>query len=630
MIKLSNMTTWEADASKSDDFWPPSDEIDWEAIGAWGDVGALDLTPKLPPVEELSLAQRLVEARPNLKPNAAVEAILASLQFEEHHKGLIMGHDPVGLIRRLPDGRIEDYLEKQILERGKGKLESGAWGIAKIGGQPASVFAMNWRYMGGSLGVVAGEKFQLAADLAKGENLPFIGIFASGGVRQQENFSGLVQMERMVNAVRNFRTMRRPYIGILVGQVWGGVSASAVPLADLTVALAGTNYGFSGPRVIETYEGKAVPPGMQSAENNLLDRNIDMMVSDEAELTKFLGDFIKTTKKPPKKRLTLDNLPQLRIIGERGRAIALGKSGVNAALYEQQKAEISLEIPSAALTPGLSKEDELMRTYENFIRSPACLDSEFVIANVFSQAVPLYNHYVDQNKKSYPAIIAAVGKIGPQPFLIIGNQPSYQVSAERVRRIPSTPAPKDFEYARRMLALGRRLELPVVFLTDTLGAEPTMDAEEKGQSRSIANMIYDANDYSQPVLSLVLNALGSGGGLATAPRGDWRGMMQSAMAFVAEPRSASAILYGEANPNPEDVKLTLGSMSATAEDQLRMGLIDQIVSEADSPYRAAENIHEAIARAYVEVSDKRFLRRRRSARIRAMGRRALAPLKLNT
>lgn len=568
------------------------------------------------------LIERIIDGRPKIDPIATVNDLTSRMSFEERHRGLILGHDPIGLERRLPSGLIERYEERYRKEHDEGKVEA-SWGAGEIGGQRVAIFTLNWEFMGGSLGSVAGEKFQRAADFAQAEKLPLVALFSSGGARQQENALGLAAgMEKMSNAVRNFKESgHRSYIAVLVGEVWGGISASPVPIADVTVALAGSNYGFSGPRVISAFEGIAtLPEGAQTAENNLLDRNIDLIVEDSDELMEWLEQYLRTTAKP-QKELNAETFPRLRFVGDKSRTVKFGGNGIAPALLSRQDEKTTLEVP---VGPYRASEEnianELDKRYQDSIRSAELLDAEFVINNIFSGVVPLYNHYVDIDRKIYPAIIAAIGKIGPQPFGIIANQSSFLVQRSTLRRIPATPAPKDFEYARRMLQRFDHLDLPVVFLTDTLGAEPSVKAEAEGQGRAIAEMIYDANAYRRPVLSVVLNALGSGGGLATTPRGDWRAMMERSMAYVAEPRSAASILVKE--PDQDDTRRTLSTMSATAQDQLRLGLIDEIITESDDPYKTMGYIHSAIAKAFVE-RNKRGLHFRRNRRVRSMGQASL-------
>ena len=194
------------------------------------------------------------------------------VHYKSSHGRWRIAKDLIGLVRRgQANEGDESYGDKLQRERGKGKTESSTYGLADFNGHQVVLYAMNWDFFAGSLGVVSGEKFQAAADLAIQRKLPFVSVYASSGVRQHENFAGLTQMTRMVEAIRNYKErVELPHLAVLLGNVWGGVSASAVPNADLIVATSGTNFGFAGPNVIEAFEGLAVPADSQSAEANFL------------------------------------------------------------------------------------------------------------------------------------------------------------------------------------------------------------------------------------------------------------------------------------------------------------------------------------------------------------------------
>jgi acetyl-CoA carboxylase carboxyl transferase subunit beta len=178
--------------------------------------------------------------------------------------------------------------------------------------------------------------------------------------------------------------------------------------------------------------------------------------------------------------------------------------------------------------------------------------------------------------------------------------------------------PEDFAFMERMLDIGERLGLPALFVTDTLGAKPTLESERRGQSRAIARSILKGIDYSEPVITVVAGALGSGGGLATTPMADHVIMLEKAMAFVAEPRSAASILYKTPAPTHEQVKVTVSTMRSTAADQLDLGLIDEVVSEDPNPFVTVEHLHHAILASYVELAalSQKKRRARRQERIR--------------
>lgn len=537
----------------------------------------------------------LIEDRPIIKSGLVLANVKAATRFKERDGRLQVLKDMIGLIRYLPGGKVETYEDKLRKEREKGHSEAASYGVAEIKGHKFVFFATHWDFFAGSAGVVVGEKLNKAAELAAKKEVPLVCIYSSSGIRQQENFAALLQMSRMASAIGRFKEKTRmPYIAVLSHQVWGGISASAVPLADVTVALSGTDFGFAGPRVIESYEFKKVPKGAQSAEANFLQRNIDLLVGDEEGLLGWLTSFLEITNEQVHKKR-----------GERGKSV----------LPAEEKVVFSKKAAKERKNP-----------YEQFtmlrrdIRRP---DTEYLLQHCFTGVVPLYSKLVFGGVAHYPAIIAALGKIGEQRVLIIGNQPSYQKIEDKALKIPSSPTPADFNYLKRMLRFGERLGLPVIFFTDTLGAKPTLDAEVAGQSREIAEAIYAGISYPYPVVSIITGVLGSGGGLATTPTGDRIAMLESAMAFVAEPTSATSILYNTANPQKEEVEATINSMRATAYDQLQLDLIDSIIEEPEGgagehPKETAEAIRTYLERILSEVlrdsPKKRMTKRQRRIR----------------
>lgn len=579
--------------------------IDWDLAALYAGAGVHDLSPK-PSASNPASADILLRDRPEINPGIIIANIKAKTGFRElpASRSLQIAQDLIGLKRHLPGGVVETYDDKLRREEQKGHKEAAAVGLARIGDKEVVLFAMHWDFMAGSLGVVAGEKFKQALELATKRKLPFVGIYSSSGIRQQENFAGLVQMQRMEYLLQRFKTItKQPSVSVLIGQVWGGISASVVPKSDISVALAGTNYGFAGPRVIAAYEGKPVPEGAQSAEANIINRNLDVLVKDEEELLtyleKFLGNFEGSHAK-----LTANNIPKPEAIIENSnlnRSFTFG-GGFSSALESEKPTDATGAVELIPESQPAAKQESLYEIYEKLRRDPQRVDTQFLLENVFSDSIRLYNGFAADGILRYPAIIAAIGKLGPQPFLVIGNQPSYQRFEGKIIKIPASPTPSDFKYMRRILRMGESLDLPVVFFTDTLGAKPTLESEEAGQSREISETILDGINYKHPVISIVTGVLGSGGGLATTPMVDYMGMLKKALACVAEPRSAASILYSTPSPTDKQVEDTLKSMSATAEDQLRLGLADEVISESADPYITAFNIRDSIIKAYLALA----------------------------
>ncbi|HUX03725.1 MAG TPA: carboxyl transferase domain-containing protein [Acidimicrobiales bacterium] len=594
----------------------PDDDLDSRHLGEGHPAGL--------PVFKIPVGAHLRNRRKVNSPSQ-LQSLQDLVSFKPSHGRWRIAKDLVGLVRRGSAGEAdESYLDKLRRESIRGKTESSTYGLATISGRQVVLYAMNWDFFAGSLGVVSGEKFQAAADLAISKKLPFISVYASSGVRQHENFAGLTQMTRMVEAIRFYKEkVTLPHVAVLLGNVWGGVSASAVPNADLILATSGTNYGFAGPNVIEAFEGISVPTDSQSAEANLLDRNIDVVLTDVEELVWYLGALFQTTALPDKHHeLTRETPPMIRNVTatNQRRVFDFPPVGIHGPRFEPVAGSVQVSAPPPRSGHSADASDALVEQYQDLMTDANRIDLEFIVRYGFTEAVAVYNYVQEAEFKRYPAIVGAFAKIGAQPFVIVGTQPSYQRMGDTVIKRPSNPAPEDFAFMERMLEMGERMGLPALFVTDTLGAKPTLESERRGQSRAIARSILKGIDYSQPVISLVAGALGSGGGLATTPMADHVIMLEKAMAYVAEPRSAASILYKTPNPSREEVKTTISTMRSTAKDQLDLGLIDEVVAEDPNPYVTVERLHQAILSSFVGLSDlsERRLRHRRHERIRGL------------
>ena len=136
----------------------------------------------------------------------------------------------------------------------------------KIGGIDVIVSAMDFGFMGGSMGSVVGEKITRAAELALKERLPFITVSCSGGARMQEGVLSLMQLMKTSSAIANLDEAGIPYISVLVDPTTGGVTASFAMLGDINIAEPDALIGFAGPRVIEQTIKEKLPKGFQRSE----------------------------------------------------------------------------------------------------------------------------------------------------------------------------------------------------------------------------------------------------------------------------------------------------------------------------------------------------------------------------
>jgi len=149
----------------------------------------------------------------------------------------------------------------------------------EIGGNNAVVAALDFNFMGGSMGVAVGEGFLAAAKEAVNLNAPLVVFTSSGGARMQEGIFSLMQLPRTVIAVNKLKENSVPYIVILTDPTTGGVSASFAMLGDVTYAEPGALIGFAGPRVIQSTVHETLPEGFQTSEYLLEHGMIDDVIS---------------------------------------------------------------------------------------------------------------------------------------------------------------------------------------------------------------------------------------------------------------------------------------------------------------------------------------------------------------
>jgi acetyl-CoA carboxylase carboxyl transferase subunit beta len=168
-----------------------------------------------------------------------------------------------------------------------------AIGYGAIGGANAIVLVQDFAFMGGSLGMAAGEGFIAAAQAAVERQVPMVIFTAAGGARMQEGALSLMQMARTTLAIQTLKDAGLPYIVVLTDPTTGGVTASYAMLGDIHFAEPGALIGFAGPRVIEQTIRETLPPGFQRSEYLVEKGMVDRVVSRK-ELPEVLGSVLQT------------------------------------------------------------------------------------------------------------------------------------------------------------------------------------------------------------------------------------------------------------------------------------------------------------------------------------------------
>jgi len=185
---------------------------------------------------------------------------------------------------RLAEARLKSGLSEAIVV-----------GDARINGFATSLGVMDFNFMGGSMGSVVGEKIKIIADYSIANKLPLIIFCASGGARMQEGIMSLMQMAKTVSCINRLRENKIPYICLITNPTTGGVSASFATVADIIISEPGTLFCFAGPRVVEQTIKKAVPPDFGSAERNLKNGQLDMII-ERKDIKDILERLLKLFK----------------------------------------------------------------------------------------------------------------------------------------------------------------------------------------------------------------------------------------------------------------------------------------------------------------------------------------------
>lgn len=192
--------------------------------------------------------------------------------------------------------RYVDRLKEYRGKTGEGDAVQVAKG--KVNGQPLTAAVQDFAFMGGSLGMAAGEAILMGMQTAVTHHTPFVLFAASGGARMQEGILSLMQMPRTTVGVQMLREAGLPYIVVLTNPTTGGVSASYAMLGDIHIAEPGAQIGFAGRRVIEQTIREKLPEGFQSAEY-LLDHGMVDMVVDRHHMKETISRVCGILMKKP-------------------------------------------------------------------------------------------------------------------------------------------------------------------------------------------------------------------------------------------------------------------------------------------------------------------------------------------
>lgn len=462
-------------------------------------------------------------------------------------------HDPL----RFHD--LAPYLERLARARTQtGLSDAVVVAHGDVHGHSVVTAAMDFRFLGGSLGVAAGEAIAAAAELALADELPLLLVTASGGARIQEGVFSLLQMSKTVNALSDLAEAGLLTTTLVTDPTFGGVAASFATFSDVILAEPGARMGFAGPRVVEQTIRQRLPDGFQTAEF-LRNHGLVDGVHPRRALRNVLATLLATTR------------PADASWG----------------------AQIADPIVRSADQVASRPVGEVIGLARHTGR-PTTLDH---IREWTDRFVELGG---DRLGADCPAIVGGPALLEGLPVMVIGHQKGHDTK-ELVERRFGMPSPAGYRKAARLMRLAARLRLPVVTLVDTPGAHPGLEAEENGQANAISECLRVMGRLQVPVVSVVTGEGGSGGALALAVA-DRVLLCENAMYSVISPEGCAAILWRDSASAME----AASALRVDAGSLLRLGLIDGVVPEPDGgahvdPAGASRAVRDAVVAALCEL-----------------------------
>lgn len=443
-----------------------------------------------------------------------------------------------------------------------------------VDGHRVVVVAMEFGFLGGSLGSVVGERITSAAEYSLRHRVPLLIVTTSGGARMQEGAVSLMQMAMTCQALRDLDDAGILTISIVTDPTYGGVAASFATACDVVIGEPGARLGFAGPRVIEQTIRQALPEGFQTSEF-LLERGLIDAIRPRTTLRQTVARLLSLTE-------SSDPEPT-------GEAVLV-------------RDPAALHTTSAWETVTSARD----------MARPTTLDLISLTVEDFEEL------HGDRMSGDCPAIVGGVGRLAGRSVVVIGHQKGH-THRELIDRNFGMPQPAGYRKAARLMRLAEKLGWPVVTLIDTPGAYPGAAAEEHGQAMAIADNLRLMAGLRVPVVSVVIGEGGSGGALALAVA-DRVLMRADAVYSVISPEGCAAILWGDASR----ASTAAEALGLDAPTLLRLGVVEAVLPDpvADPGHAAvATTIRDAIVSQLDELIalPAAELVRRRRARFRRFG-----------
>jgi acetyl-CoA carboxylase alpha subunit len=397
------------------------------------------------------------------------------------------------------------------LERARertGEEQSVTGGRALIGGGPCILVAFNFAFMGGSMGEAEGRRITEAIAVAASERLPLVSVLSSGGARMQEGMRSLIQMQRVARGLVELGAARVPHVCVVRHPTTGGVWASLGAGADIILGDAGAAVAFAGSRVRGDDGGD------------------DAVFAAEGKWE--LG-FIDGVHGPERLREQLALALELLSPGTRGIP------------------QLPPLPASRGHTTALSGWEQVQRA-----RDPARPTADDYLNDYFTRVLEIRGDRVGGVDLS---VRCGFGRRDGRTIAFVSQSGAITRAA-------------GYRTAQRLVELAAKLDLPVLTLIDSPGADGTVAGEAAGVGSAIAGLLQTMAAATVPILSVTVGEGGSGGTLALAsPDHLW--ITPDGYFSVTTPESAAAILKRP----PEDVPTVAGQLRLAPDDLRELGIV---------------------------------------------------------
>ena len=459
-----------------------------------------------------------------------------------------------------------------------GLTDAVVTGTCKIEGYPVVLIALDFRFVGSSLGGVAGEKIALAFERAARSKLPVVSISTSGKSTEQPGILSLMQMAKTAFASNRISEARVPYISILTNPTTGQVYASLARHADIILAEPESMLGMAPP---DAHQNNAATQSKTShlyaAEAHMARGMIDNIVHRE-NLKETLALLLDSFRP---QMYTKGNHPITR---EKSRYV--GRPEHNN-LFELW--------PSGWTSVAIS----------NSGQRPTSLD---YAQRIFNDFVELHG---DRLYGDDPSIIAGVGIMGEHRVAFIGQEKGHELTS--IQRRQGRTMPEGYRKAQRIILLASKFQIPLITLIDTPGPYYGRDSEERGLGNAMAITMSMLAQAPVPTISAIIGEGGSEGALSLGVT-DRVLMLEHAHYIVTSPEDATAMLYRD-QPNLGDATEPL---LLSSKECIELGIADVLTTEPSggaqrNPDETAQNLLEAIEQELATLlgrSSKRILKDR--------------------